>query len=160
MRNPIANQFVPISNDGIAVALIQGDLDSVALTERAQSTFDKIQTPPKALISVRGANHFGITNINNPAGANPDRHTPTLYQAVGIETIARWSALFLRANMLEAPAAYDYIYSQGDTLDPNVSVTSVAVPEPSSLAGSVMFGILGLSYRWRKRKAIAMLNKI
>jgi hypothetical protein len=61
--------------------------------------------------------------------------------------------------MLEDPAAYDYIYSQGDTLDPNVSVTSVAVPEPSSLAGSVMFGILGLSYRWRKRKAIAILLK-
>jgi dienelactone hydrolase len=152
LRNLIANQFVPIANDGIAVALIQGDIDGVALPDRAQSTFDQIQTPPKTLITVRGANHFGITNINNPAGANPDRNTPTLDQAVGIETIARWSALFLRANMLEDPAAYDYIYSQGDTLDPNVSVTSVAVPEPSSLAGAVMFGILGLGYRLRKWK--------
>ena len=160
LRNPIANEFVPIANDGIAVALIQGDIDGVALPDRTQSTFDQIQTPPKALVTVRGANHFGITDVNNPAGANPDRNTPTLDQAVGIETIARWSALFLRANMLEDPAAYDYIYSQGDTLDPNVSVTSVAVPEPSSLAGSVMFGILGLSYRWRKRKANRNATKI
>ena len=117
LRNPITNEFVPIANDGIAVALIQGSIDGVALTDRAQSTFDNIQTPPKALINVRGANHFGITDVNNPAGANPDRNPPTLDRAVGIETIARWSALFLRANMLEDRAAYDYIYSQGDALD-------------------------------------------
>jgi len=153
LRNPISNEFLPIANDGIAVALIQGDIDGVALPERAQSTFDKIQTPPKTLIAVTGANHFGITNVNNPAGANPDRNTATLNQAVGIETIARWSALFLQANMLKDRAAFDYIYSQGDGLDPNVSVTSVAVPEASSMAGLAMFGIVGLGYRWRKRKA-------
>src|SRR4028118_1437039 len=50
LRNPISNEFVPIANDGIAVALIQGDIDGVALPERAQSTFDKIQTPPQTLI--------------------------------------------------------------------------------------------------------------
>ena len=153
LRNPISNEFLPIANDGIAVALIQGDIDGVALPERAQSTFDKIQTPPKTLIAVTGANHFGITNVNNPAGANPDRNTATLNRAVGIETIARWSALFLRANMLKDRAAFDYIYSQGDGLDPNVSVTSVAVPEASSMAGLAMLGIVGLGYGWRKRKA-------
>ncbi|WP_445240572.1 hypothetical protein [Microcoleus vaginatus] len=86
--------------------------------ERDQSTFDKIQIPPKTLITVTGANHFGISDVNNPAGANPDLNTATLEPAVGIETIARWSALFLRANMLKDRAAFDYIYSQGDGLDP------------------------------------------
>ncbi|MEG5172252.1 poly(ethylene terephthalate) hydrolase family protein [Microcoleus sp. B3-D7] len=128
LRNPIANEFVPIANDGIAVALIQGDIDGVALPDRSQSTFDQIQTPPKALITVMGANHFAITDVNNPAGANPDRNSATLERAVGIETIARWSALFLRANMLKDRSAFDYIYSQGDALDPNVRVTTVAVP--------------------------------
>jgi len=132
LRNPISNEFVPIANDGIAVALIQGDIDGVALPERAQSTFDKIQTPPKALITVTGTNHFGITNVNNPPGANPELNTATLNRAVGIETIARWSALFLRASMLKDRAAFDYIYSQGDALDPNVRVTTVAAPKPSS----------------------------
>jgi hypothetical protein len=155
LRNVITNEFVPISNNGIAVALIQGDRDGVALPERAERTFDNIQTPPKALITVRGANHFGITDVNNPPGANPDRNTPTLNQAVGIETIARWSGLFLQANMLEDRVASDYIYSKGDALDPNVSVTSVAVPEPSSMAGMVMFAVLGVGYGWRKRKAIS-----
>ncbi|MEG4031049.1 MULTISPECIES: poly(ethylene terephthalate) hydrolase family protein [unclassified Microcoleus] len=132
LRNPIANEFVPIPNDGIAVALIQGDIDGVALPDRSQSTFDQIQTPPKALITVMGANHFGITNVNNPPGANLDRNTATLERSVGIETIARWSALFLRANMLKDRSAFDYIYSQGDALDPNVRVTTVAVPKPFS----------------------------
>ncbi|MEG4318782.1 MULTISPECIES: alpha/beta hydrolase [unclassified Microcoleus] len=152
LRNPITNEYVPIANDGIAVALIQGQSDGVALSERAQRTFDNIQTPPKTLISVNNANHFSITNVDRPVGAIPDSNTATLERAVGIETIARWSALFLRANMLEDPVARDYIYSQGDALDPNVSVTSVAVPEPSSLPGLLMFGIAALSHRWRKRK--------
>lgn len=132
LRNPISHEFVAIANDGIAVALIQGDIDGVALPDRSQGTFDQIQTPPKALITVMGANHFGITDVNHPAGASPDRNTATLERAVGIETIARWSALFLRANMLKDRAAFDYIYSQGDALDPNVRVTTVAVPKPSS----------------------------
>ncbi len=152
LRNPITNQYVPISNDGIAVALIQGDSDGVALSERAQRTFDNIQTPPKTLIAVNNANHFSITNVDRPVGANPDPNTATLDRAVGIETIARWSALFLRANMLEDPVASNYIYSQGDALDPNVSVTSVVVPEPSSLAGLLMFGIAAFGHRWSKRK--------
>ncbi|WP_050813071.1 hypothetical protein [Microcoleus vaginatus] len=127
--------------------------------ERDQSTFDKIQIPPKTLITVTGANHFGISDVNNPAGANPDLNTATLEPAVGIETIARWSALFLRANMLKDRAAFDYIYSQGDGLDPKVSVTSVAVPQTSSLAGLARFGIVGLGYRWRKRKATMASSK-
>ena len=124
LRNPTTNEFVPIPNDNIAVALIQGELDGVALPERAKRTFDQIQTPPKAVIALQGANHFTITNVNNPPGAQPDNNNPTLDRVVGIETIARWSGLFLRANMLEDAAASDYIYFQGDALDPNVSVTS------------------------------------
>ena len=152
LRNVITNEYVPISNDGIAVALIQGESDGVALSERAQRTFDNIQTPPKTLIAVNNANHFSITNVDRPTGANPDLNTATLDRVVGIETIARWSALFLRANMLEDPVASNYIYSQGDALDPNVSVTSLAVPEPSSLAGLLMFGIATFGHRWSKRK--------
>ncbi|WP_242728706.1 hypothetical protein [Microcoleus vaginatus] len=44
LRNPISNEFVPIANDGIAVALIQGAIDAVALPERA----DGVTTPSKA----------------------------------------------------------------------------------------------------------------
>lgn len=40
-----------------------------------------------------------------------------------METIARWSALFLRATVLGESAAADYVFSTGDALDPNVTIT-------------------------------------
>ena len=152
LRDQVTNQFIPIANDGIGVALIQGDRDGVALPERAKQTFENIQTPPKALITLTGANHFGITNINNPLGAVPDPISPTLSQSVAVETIARWSGLFLRSSLLKDPTATDYIYVSGDQLDPNVQVRSEAVPEPSSVAGILVIGLFGLTYRWKKRK--------
>lgn len=152
LRNQATNEFIPIPNNGIGVELIQGDRDGVALPERAKSTFENVQTPPKALVTLSGANHFGITNANNPTGALPDPITPTLDQSVEVETIARWSGLFLRSSLLNDQSASNYIYSSGDALDPNVRVNSIAVPEPSSAAGLILFGTLVLGYRWHNRK--------
>ena len=67
LRDQATNEFIAIQNNGIGVELIQGDRDGVALPERAERTFENIQTSPKALITLSGANHFGITNVNNPA---------------------------------------------------------------------------------------------
>ena len=155
LRDQGTNKFIPIPNDKIGVELIQGDRDGVALPERAKRTFENIQTPPKALVTLRGANHFGITNVNNPAGALPDSIAPTLEQSVEVETIARWSGLFLRSSLLNDQSASDYIYSSGDALDPNVSVNSIAVPEPSSTTELLMFGALALGYHWHNRKVRA-----
>lgn len=135
LRDQVTNKFIPIPNGRIRVELIQGEHDGVALPERAKRTFENIQRPPKALVSLRGANHFGITNVNNPAGARPDPIAPTLAQSVEVETIARWSGLFLRSSLLNDRTASNYIYSSGDALDPNVTVNSVAVPEPCSTTG-------------------------
>ena len=151
LRDQITNEFIPIANDGIGIGLIQGDRDGVALPERAERTFDNIQTPPKLLATLLGANHFGITNINNPPGAVPDRNVPTLDQAVGVETIARWSGLFLRSSLLNDPVAFDYIYSSGDALDPNIQVASAAVPEPSTIAGILSFSLLSMGYKARRK---------
>ena len=104
LRDQATNEFIAIQNNGIGVELIQGDRDGVALPERAERTFENIQTSPKALITLSGANHFGITNVNNPSGACPDLIAPTLVQSVGIETIARWSGLFLRSSLLNDQA--------------------------------------------------------
>lgn len=135
LRDQVTNEFIPIPNGRISVELIQGDRDGVALPERAKRTFENIQRPPKALVTLRGANHFGITNVNNPTGARPDPIAPTLAQSVAVKTIARWSGLFLRSSLLNDQTASNYIYSLGDALDPNVSVNSVAVPEPCYTTG-------------------------
>lgn len=107
--------FLPIENNGIGIALIQDDLDGVALPLRAEKTYAQIQAPPKALFSLSGVNHFGITNINNPKGAFPDSNNPTVEQAVSIEAISRWSGLFLRGTLLEDAAALDYLQASTDS---------------------------------------------
>ncbi|MEP0915051.1 hypothetical protein NDI45_29740 [Leptolyngbya sp. GB1-A1] len=120
-RNQQTGEFLPIDNDDIPIGLIVGSLDSVALPAASQATYDQILNPPKALITVAGANHYGITNEDNPL-REPNR--PTLDQATATETIARWSGLFLRASMLGNQQVFDALFKVGDALDPNVSIIS------------------------------------
>lgn len=154
LRNQNTQEFIPINNSEIPIALLQGNLDSIAIPDRASSTYDLIQDPPKALISVLGANHYGITNTNNPVGARPDSSTPTIPQDVAVETVAISSALFLRASILDDQDAFDNIYSQGDALGPNVSVISQAtpIPEASSTLGLVVLSALGAVLRLKRSK--------
>lgn len=149
-RDPRLGGIVPpIENDGIPVALIAGDRDGVVGDFAAvEGTFEQIQDPPKVLVTVQGANHYGITNEDSPR----DPVRPTLAQEIATETIARWSGLFLRASLLDDADALDYIYSSGDALDENVSVTREAatVPEPTSFVGLLTFGVLTIAWRLRR----------
>ena len=151
LRNRATDEFIPINNSGIPTALIQGNLDAIGLPIRAEKTYNNIQNPPKALISISGANHYGITNTNNPDGPFPDPNDPTIPQDVAVETIARWSGLFLRASVLDDKEAFNYVYSTGDARDKNVTVTSQvkSVPEASSIWGLGLFGV-GIAV-WKKR---------
>ncbi|MFB2895410.1 ScyD/ScyE family protein [Aerosakkonemataceae cyanobacterium BLCC-F50] len=117
-RDPQTGEFLPIDNEGIAVGLIHGSLDGVIPPINSQTTYDRILNPPKISVTVEGANHYGITNEDNPE-REPNR--PTLDQPTATETIARWSGLFLRSHLLHDRGAFDYIYSTGDNLDPNVN---------------------------------------
>jgi dienelactone hydrolase len=119
-RNQQTQQFLPINNDGIAIGLIVGSLDGVTLPASSQATYNQILNRPKALITVMGANHYGITNQDNPV-REPNR--PSLAQTTSAGTIARWSGAFLRAAMLKDRRALDYVLSVGDVLDPNVTVS-------------------------------------
>ena len=140
--------FLPIENDGVGIALIQGNQDGRALPINAERTFDQIQTPPKALITLDGVNHFGITNVNMPSGAIPDPNPQSLSQEASVETIARWSGLFLRGTLLDDQDALDYVFSAGESLDPvvtSVKGEQASVPEPVSLV-AVAGGLLSLVY--------------
>ncbi|YAF99270.1 MAG: alpha/beta hydrolase family protein (plasmid) [Nodularia sp. CChRGM 3473] len=134
-----------IENDGIPIGLVQGNRDSVALPSNAELTYEQIQDPPKALITIPGANHYGITNEDNLIREPLSR--PTLEQDVAIETIARWSALFLRGTALNDQGAFDYVFNSGDALDPNVNVVSIAqsIPETTSVVSLLGLGVIGAS---------------
>lgn len=159
LRNFDTQEFIPINNSGIPIALLQGNIDSIALPARAKATYDQIKDPPKALITVLGVNHYGITNTNNPVGARTDINAPTITQDVAVETVARWSGLFLRASILNDKDAFDYVYSTGDKIDANVSVISQAkpIPEPSLTVGLVALSTWGTvsSLKKRKQKTVA-----
>ncbi|MBD2068622.1 ScyD/ScyE family protein [Leptolyngbya sp. FACHB-671] len=113
--------FPSVDNQDIPVGLIAGTLDGVSDFGEVASTYVKLQDPPKALIIVDGANHYGITNEDNIV-RDPNR--PTLDQATANSAIGRWSGLFLRSHLLGDQGAFDYIYNTGGDLDPNVSVVS------------------------------------
>jgi dienelactone hydrolase len=113
-----------VDNDGVALALVQGSLDGMALPRDGAATYDRVKNTPKALITVEGANHYGITNTLAPRGAAADPSRSTLDSATANEVIARWSALFLRAHMLGDPGALEYVHSSGDGHDPIVTVRS------------------------------------
>lgn len=117
---PITGAFPAIDNQNIPTALIAGSLDGVSDLDETQRTYKQIQNPPKALIVVNGANHYSIANQDSLR--DPSR--PTLNQTPAIETIARWSALFLRAHLLNDDAAFESVYKSGNARDRNVTVIS------------------------------------
>lgn len=107
----------PIINSGIPIALIQGTLDSESTPKDTEATYQKIQDSPKALFTIVGANHYAITNTNNPVNIPPiqaDPIEPLLDQEKAIKSIARWSALFLRAYVMHDQGALDYLNRPAD----------------------------------------------
>lgn len=117
---PITGAFPAIKNQNIPTALIAGSLDGVSDLDETQQTYKQIQTPPKALIMVKGANHYSMTNQDNPR--DPSR--PTLNQPQAIATIARWSALFLRTHLLNDSVAFNRVYKGENAHDRATTVTS------------------------------------
>lgn len=117
-------EYIKIENAGIPTALIAGDKDSLILADSIEKTYDHIQTSPKAYITILGANHYGITNVNNPTGSPLEKSLPLLEQSLAIATIARWTALFLRAYALNDTQALEYVHVNGDAIDENVRVVS------------------------------------
>lgn len=133
LRNFVDGSFPPIDNGTIPTALILGENDGRALPINTIETYEQIENPPKALVSVAGANHFGITDINTPN--NPpstpvevppiiqDPNAQTIPQHISIDTIGTWSALYLRATVLEDPVSIDFVFGgAGDQIDTNVDV--------------------------------------
>lgn len=111
----------PVPN-AVPVALIQGTVDGVGAPAAATATYNAIQRPPKMLVSVTGANHYGLTNGQNPAGALPDPSPQALDQTASVQASARWSGMFLRTALGDRWAA-TWLYGIGDAVDKDVTVT-------------------------------------
>ncbi|GIF26269.1 putative dienelactone hydrolase [Actinoplanes tereljensis] len=115
---PDTSIVLPVLNN-VPVALIQGSVDGIGSPQDSLTTYYLLAGTPKLFVSVTGANHYGITNAQNPAGAIPDGSAQTLAQATAVETIGRWTAQFLLAQLGDS-AAKAYVYGGGDPADTNV----------------------------------------
>ncbi|HMI82605.1 MAG TPA: hypothetical protein VK550_00860 [Polyangiaceae bacterium] len=111
-----------LDTGGLPVLLVQGDRDGKALPADAEKTYDQIQKRPKALLSVLGANHYGITDVDNPAGADPEASAQTLDHAAGVASIGRWTGLFFAAFLDADMPARGALRAAG-MFDPHVTIT-------------------------------------
>ena len=89
-----------IDNNNIPVALVQGALDSISTPEEADATI-AVFDGSSALIPIDGANHYGITDVNNPPGAIPDFSPQVIPQEESIAQIAQASGEFLLEALTE-----------------------------------------------------------
>ncbi|ROO89635.1 chlorophyllase-like protein [Actinocorallia herbida] len=119
---PLFGTFAAMDND-IPVQLLQGTVDGAALPADAESSYGKLKNGPKQIVRIAGANHYGITNVQSPPGAEAETSTQTIGQADSIATTARWAALFLKAQLGDTAAAA-YVYQTGDAADTGVTVTT------------------------------------
>jgi predicted dienelactone hydrolase len=110
-----------LDTSGVAVALVQGTLDGVALPVEAEVTYPSLEQP-RALITVAGANHYGITDVDDPPGAVPDPNLPTLPQERATTAVGRWSGLWLRVHLRRDPLARVLVHLVGGSLDGVVRV--------------------------------------
>ena len=91
---------IPGVADTVPLAIIVGDRDGIAPPADAQTTFDRIEDAPRALMTIVGANHFAMTDTLSPVGIISDPVAPSIPQADAVEAVARGSAVFLRAFAL------------------------------------------------------------
>ena len=112
------------ANNGFPLALINGSIDNNATYDISKISYERIHDPPKAMVFIKGANHYAMCDRNNPPGPGEDPNEPEIDAETSIETAARWSALFLRAHALNDRDALAYVHYSGKYLDPNVEVYS------------------------------------
>ncbi|MEU4317838.1 hypothetical protein AB0F85_05495 [Nocardia fluminea] len=94
-----------VAVSGIPVMYVNGSEDSISEPAEAQASYDRLSGAPTAMfVTLLGANHFGITDRDNPAGASPDPHPQTAAREQTVAAAARWIAHWFLAHLGDADA--------------------------------------------------------
>ena len=111
----------PVNNDGLPLAFINGHNESRARYDVTKTSFSLIQDPPKAFVSIKGTNHYAMTNMNNPpappggkVGPQKDPGIVKIDQEESVMLTAHYSALFLKAHMKSDACAWEAIYEPNE----------------------------------------------
>jgi dienelactone hydrolase len=96
--DPETGDPIAVNTYGIPVALVQGLNDGISTPDEAEATIAVIDKPRELIYILNennGANHYGITDVNNPPGAVPDPNPQFISQQVSIKKIALAIGQFL-----------------------------------------------------------------
>jgi dienelactone hydrolase len=96
------------------VALLEGAEDGMAPPEESLATYGELAAP-KAYVTFAGVNHYGLTDDNDPPGADPDPSGQTVSQAVSVTNASLFAGLFLRARVSDDTAAAQVLEAVGST---------------------------------------------
>jgi dienelactone hydrolase len=95
--NP-AGILLDVNTSAAPVALLQGSVDGRATPAKAAQTFGLMETP-KGLVTFDGLNHWGIADVQNPAGNTPDPGVQTRDQSWGISKTAKYARIVFDAYL-------------------------------------------------------------
>lgn len=109
----LAGDVISIDARGLAIQMMFGDLDSVADPYDTRRMFEAGRNGAKQLIALKGANHFAITDINNPPGTIADSNSPLIKQQASIALAADWVGMFMRAHVAGDADAISYLQASG-----------------------------------------------
>lgn len=100
LTNQLNPNLIRVDANGktIPVGYIQGSLDGAFPPKDSQSSYDNYKSP-KFLLSLEGANHYSITDVSAPTGANAERNLSTLTQDQGIDRISSATLLLLNGYL-------------------------------------------------------------
>jgi dienelactone hydrolase len=108
--NP-AGILLDVNTSAAPVALLQGSVDGRATPANAAQTFGLMETP-KGLVTFDGLNHWGIANVQNPAGNTPDPGVQTRDQSWGISKTAKYAQIVFDAYLKGDSGALGKLHTQ------------------------------------------------
>jgi dienelactone hydrolase len=96
---PRGTEPMPVTNK-VPLAMVQGTIDGTVRYEQAAATFAVVEQTPKLFVTLEGANHYPVTNDDDPIDANTDHASAhaDLDQGLAIATVAEWLAVWFAAH--------------------------------------------------------------
>jgi dienelactone hydrolase len=96
---PRTGDPLPVDNK-VPIAFFSGSIDSLVTLDQVSRTFAGVRgVKPYLQVVLEGGNHFFLNDEDSPPGARPDPNTMAIPQDVSVDSTARWTALWFKANL-------------------------------------------------------------
>jgi predicted dienelactone hydrolase len=101
---PRTGDPLPVDNK-VPLAFVHGSSDGIVTLDQSERSFKAVHgVLPRLFVELEGASHFFVTDDDAPEGASQLDVPATLDHATGVESAARWTATWFRANLGDVDA--------------------------------------------------------